>query len=296
MFSQFFGNYLLNEGLVTTEQLTNAIQDVNRLHTRIGELAVRYGYLTPEQVEQIHILQTREDKRFGELVVEHWLMTGEEMSTLLDVQHNDYELLCKVLVDNHILSQEACDNAVEHFKQKYRLEDMDNLNLQQTTQINALINDFFDLTGLNDSKVYIKYISLLFNNITRFIGNDFTPFKENLLKEAPADMYIISQDVSGPFNARTAIAASEEALIGLASRYAEEDFTEFDEYVTASIQDFLNLHNGLFTVNAANEFVMNLTLTPPVESDNGLDYANKTVYCLPIGFPFGTINFIVSDL
>ena len=44
MFSQFFGNYLLNEGLVTTEQLTSAIQDVNRLHTRIGELAVRYGY------------------------------------------------------------------------------------------------------------------------------------------------------------------------------------------------------------------------------------------------------------
>ncbi len=296
MFSQFFGNYLLNEGLVTTEQLTSAIQDVNRLHTRIGELAVRYGYLTPEQVEQIHILQTREDKRFGELVVEHWLMTGEEMSTLLDVQHNDYELLCKVLVDSNILSQEACDNAVEHFKHKYRLEDMDNLNLQQTTQINALINDFFDLTGLSDSKVYIKYISLLFNNITRFIGNDFTPFKENLLKEAPKDMYIISQDLTGPFSARTAIAASEEALIGLACRYAEEDFTEFDEYVTASIQDFLNLHNGLFTVNAANEFVMNLALTPPVESDNDLDYVNKTVYCLPIGFPFGTINFIISDL
>ncbi len=296
MFSQFFGNYLLNEGLVTPTQLTDAIQDVNRLHTRIGELAVRYGYLTPEQVEEIHILQTREDKRFGELVVEHWLMTGEEVTTLLDVQHNDYELLCKVLVDSKILTQQQCDDALEQFKHKYRLEDMDNLNLLQTTKINVLINDFFDLTGLSDSKVYIRYISLLFNNITRFIGNDFTPFKENLLSEAPKDMYIISQDILGPFSARTAIAASEEALIGLASRYAEEDFTEFDEYVIASIQDFLNLNNGLFTVNAANEFVMNLSLTPPVEGDNNLDYANKTVYCLPINFSFGTINFIISDL
>lgn len=296
MFSQFFGNYLLNEGLVTPEQLTAAIQDVNRLHTRIGELAVRYGYLTPEQVEQIHILQTREDKRFGELVVEHWLMTGEEMSTLLDVQHNDYELLCKVLVDGNILTHEACDNALEHFKRKYRLEDMDNLNLLQTTKISVLINDFFDLTGLSDSKVYIKYISLLFNNLTRFIGNDFTPYKENLLNEAPKDVVMISQDITGPFSARTAIAASEDALIGFASRYAEEDFTEFDEFVIAAIEDFLNLHNGLFTVNAANEFVMDLKLTPPVEGDSGLDYANKTVYCLPIDFSFGTVNFIISDL
>ena len=60
MFSQFFGNYLLNEGLVTPTQLTDAIQDVNRLHTRIGELAVRYGYLTPEQVEQIHVTPKQE--------------------------------------------------------------------------------------------------------------------------------------------------------------------------------------------------------------------------------------------
>lgn len=293
MFSQFFGNYLLNENLVTPEQLADGIQEVQKIHKKIGELAIRYGYLTKEQVEQVHIMQTQQDKRFGELVVEAKFMTQEDMEKLLELQKNDCEVLCKVLIDAGVISAEDCHHALDSFREKYRLDDLNKLNLLQTTKINILINDFYDLTGLENSEVFMKYLTLLFNNITRFIGTDFTPYREYIMKE-PEENLFFSQGITGPFKAKSGIYASEATLIAMASRYAEEDFTEFDEYVEASICDFLNLHNGIFTVNMSNEFQMELMLEPPLENECDLDF-NKTVYCIPINFPFGTLYFVMAN-
>ena len=103
MFSQFFGNFLLNQNLVTPAQLADGIQDVQKIHKKIGELAVRYGYLTEEQAEQIHIMQTTRDKRFGELVIECGYMNEAELEKLLALQHSDYELLCKVFHKNRCI-------------------------------------------------------------------------------------------------------------------------------------------------------------------------------------------------
>lgn len=293
MFSQFFGNYLLNQKLVTPQQLADGIQEVQRIHKRIGALAIRYGYLTKEQVEQVHIMQAEKDKRFGELVVEAGYMSSEEMEKLLSLQKNDYEVLCKVLTDSGIISKADCYHALDEFIAKYKLQDIDKLSLLQTTKINILINDFFDLTGLEEPKIFMKYLTLLFNNITRFIGTDFTPYKEFLMKE-PTEQKFFSQKINGKFSAHSACYASKETLIAMACRYAEDEFTEFDEYVQASICDFLNLHNGVFTVNMSNEMQMELNLEPPLEDNCEIDFS-KTAYCVPISFPFGTVHFVIAN-
>lgn len=292
MFSQFFGNYLLNQDLVTPEQLADGIQEVQKIHKKIGELAIRYGYLTKEQVEQVHIMQTERDKRFGELVVEAGYMSQEEMDHLLSLQHNDYEVLCKVLIDSEVISKEDCYHALDNFREKYKLGDLDKLSLLQTTKINILINDFYDLTGLEEAPIFMKYLTLLFNNITRFIGTDFTPHKEFLLKE-PTEGTFFSQKIVGNFSAHSAVYASKETLIAMASRYAEETFEDYNEYVQASICDFLNLHNGVFTVNMSNEMQMELMLEPPMENNCEIDFS-KTVYCVPVTFPFGMIHFVIA--
>lgn len=295
MFSQFFGNYLLNRKLVTPAQLSSGIQEVQNLHTKIGELAIRYGYLTNEQVEKIHICQTHEDKRFGEIAVEHGLITKEDFEKLLSTQNNDYEILCKILVDNGTLTPETCKDALTDFKEKYRLEEFENISLLQSTKINILINNFYKLSGLSNPEMFIKLLTLLFNNITRFIGRDFTPYIEYTLTE-PINGSYISQNITGAFTAHTAITGETDALIEFASRYAETEFDCIDEYVIASLQDFLNLHNGLFTVNISNQNGLELSLTPPVVSEGHALDENTTIYCIPIGFPFGTINFIISDV
>lgn len=69
--------------------------------------------------------------------------------------------------------------------------------------------------------------------------------------------YCVTQKDEGLLSFNSGIDMSKSVAIAFASRYAKEEFHEFDEYVKASIEDFLNLHNGLFNVNMSNEFPWN---------------------------------------
>ena len=66
--------------------------------------------------------------------------------------------------------------------------------------------------------------------------------------------YCVSQKVSGSFSIRTYLDIQRIHVGAFASKYVNENFTEFDEYVRSSVEDFINLHNGLFCVNMSNEF------------------------------------------
>ena len=55
MYSQYFGNYLLNKGLISPEQLTDALEYQRSVRLKLGVIAVNAGYMTPSQVEEIHI-------------------------------------------------------------------------------------------------------------------------------------------------------------------------------------------------------------------------------------------------
>mgnify|MGYP006967295314 CR=1 FL=1 len=58
------------------------------------------------------------------------------MEKLLELQKNDCEVLCKVLIDAGVISAEDCHHALDSFREKYRLDDLNKLNLLQTTKIN----------------------------------------------------------------------------------------------------------------------------------------------------------------
>ena len=131
----------------------------------------------------------------------------------------------------------------------------------------------------------------MFNDLVRFIGDDFSPVHPELCKEYPTN-YCISQQINGKFSIRTYIDMPESTCIAFASRYVDEDFNSFDEYVQSSLEDFLNLHNGLFNVNMSNEQGLELQLdVPNVVTDELITFEHEA-YLLPVVYSFGTIHFI----
>ena len=77
-------------------------------------------------------------------------------------------------------------------------------------------------------------------------------------------------------------------------RYVVVHFVVFDEYVKASLEDFLNLHNGLYNVNLSNDFSIELTLDPPKIHHYDVLSLSQNAYLFPVIYPFGTINFLFS--
>lgn len=290
MYAQFFGNYLLTRDLVTREQLIQAMHKKSATQIKLGTLAIHAGYMTANEVDRIIILQTHQDKRFGELAIEEGYLTEMQVTELLKAQKPDFLLLGQALVEDGVFTIQQLQDFIIDYQSENELDHFDYSN-ETVDSINHMVESFFVLTERTLSNHEVSFFHLLLNNLIRFIGDDFTLVPPSLCTEYPTN-YCISQNIVGDFSVRTYLDISESTCIDFASRYVGDTFTEFDEYVQASIEDFLNLHNGLFSVNMSNEYSIELSLEPPLSHPEDLLTFETESYLLPIIYPFGTIHFI----
>ena len=294
MHTQFFGNFLLNKGVVTPEQLIEVLKIQSTTHKKIGTLAIHAGYMSAHEVEDVCRLQMRCSKRFGELAVELSYLTQEQVDELLEMQLPNYMLLGQILIEKDILSRIQFEDILTEYKNTYEIYDRDLLD-EQKEMVDKLLVSFCPEEGIENLKDILFYLKLLFNSLIRFIGEDFTPLKFITLPEVPTD-YCVSQSLDGPFSFLSALDMDTEVAAAFASRYADKEFTEINKYVEASIGDFLNLHNGLFAVNMSNDFAVELHLQPPILHEGTTLDTDATAYLLPIIYSFGKINFVISIL
>lgn len=292
MYTQLFGAFLLKNKQINKEQLIEAIDLQKKNHLRMGTLAIHEGFLSAGEVEHIHTTQTHQNKRFGELALELGYLTQKQIDTLISSQKPDFLLLSQTLVDLGYITTEEFEKALKEYQTQYKLTDLDFTN-EEFDKIALHIAEFFSISDLNDPGCYAQYISLFFNNIIRFIGQDFAPFSVQRVENF-SGKYGVYQELLGEYHMLSGIAMDEATLLSFASRYIGEDFMENDEYTIASMEDFLNLHNGLFAVNLSNDKSIDLSLQPPIyEKDLQL---TTPVYVIPLTFPFGTVNFFFTNL
>lgn len=290
MYAQFFGNYLLAQGIVTREQLIEAMKKKAATQIKLGTLAIHAGYMTASEVDRIIILQTHQDKRFGELAISEGYLTEMQVTELLKSQKPDFLLLGQALVEDGILDNQQLQDLIIDYESQNELNDYEYSN-ETIDSINRMVENFFVLAERSLSPYEVSYLHLLLNNLIRFIGDDFTLVPPSLCKEYPTN-YCVFQRTIGDFSICTYLDIPEPICMPFASRYVGDTFTEFDEYVQASLDDFLNLHNGLFSVNMSNDYSIELSLEPPVQHEEGLLSFETETYMLPIVYPFGTLHFI----
>jgi len=294
MYTQFFGNFLLQRNIVTPDQLIAAINQEATSHIKLGTLAMYHNLMTANEIDDIVVAQTHEDKHFGELAIERNYLTEDQVNHLLSEQSPEYLLLGQVLIEQGIISNADLEDLIIDYESEHEIYDLD-IQIDQKEQVTKLISHYFKLGDLEHSELYESYLTLLFNNLIRFIGADFTPMTPISCEEF-ATQFGISQQIDGKHHIVTGIDMSCDMAIEFASRYAMDTFDEFDEYVQASLEDFLNLHNGLFTVNMSNNYSIELQLSPPqIHDEDLIDLRpDATSYLFPVLYPFGTIYFLLS--
>ncbi len=291
MFTQFFGNYLLNQNLVTPEQLVDGLQEKKNTRMKLGVLAINAGYMTASQVERVHEMQSKMDKRIGDIAVELGYMTDEQVMELLHAQPLGYLLLGQALVDKGYMNNSQFEDAINAYKEKYSLTD-EEIAQNEDSKIGTLITSLCDFSQTSNPALYEEFVSLLMNNLVRFVGDDFTPLEPVAMNDF-SGLKSTTQGITGEFSTVTSIIADEPTFIEFATRYAGEEITEMNEYVEASAQDFINLHNGLFTVNVSNNQQIELKLTPPTPLSD-VEMTTNNILVLPFQYPFGIIRFCIT--
>jgi hypothetical protein len=109
MAAKFFGQFLLEKGVIDATQLLRALELQRTSNPALGELACARGMLTADQAQVINERQRSEDKRFGDIAQSMGLLTADEVGQLLDEQKSRRKLFGEILVEEGFVDAERLD-------------------------------------------------------------------------------------------------------------------------------------------------------------------------------------------
>ena len=292
MYNQFFGNYLFSNGYVTKEQLLSALSRQAKTMPRIGTLALYAGYMSAPEVEHVIELQQEEGKKFSEIALKYGYLSHEQVVDLLENKAPDFLLLGQILVNDGILSYEEFENILIDYRSQSEFLDLE-LNEENHNDFHRLIEDFSILSETAIPDFGKSYLELLYNNFVRYIGDDFTSLPPTICTEFASE-FCVSQMIDGGYVANTYLNMDEATAIAFAERYSNESFAEANEYVLAAIEDVLNLHNGVFIVNASNNSLKELSIGVIEQHPNQIINFQGPAFLFPICYSFGIVYFIME--
>ena len=246
------------------------------------------GWQVDKTTGEIH----HQDNRFGELAIQLGYLTEAQVEELLKQQTPAFLSLGQVLLDEGVLTNTDFEQIIQDYRSKNGMEDEESL-IERRKNIQQLFENFFSSTDAALSEKGHMFIELLFNDFIRFIGSDYTPLSVEEVTEASIAC-CVKQEIHGDYAINTYISMDLDTAIAFATRYVHEQFHSYDEYVQASLEDFLNLQNGLFIVNVSNTSNTELTLGAPEHiTVSPIQFSGRTLH-IPVLYTFGTIDFYME--
>jgi len=260
LYDKYFGSYLLRNNIIAVEELKKILDHMQETRVKIGTLAIQQGLLTGSQVEEIIETQRNSDMYFGEIAIAKGFISLEKIGELLRLQSRESKLqLGQAAVDLGYFNYEELDQKLRSFEEDSGLN-YDQLDILEEGRNEEIIREFVDFEGEEFKPVFYDYLSLLLRNITRFL--DQQPWLD-LEKQEVNDSYVCAyQYLEYKRTIFTAILTGQESFAKIAEIYAEIPLDGTSELAEASVTEFLNLHNGLFSVNMSNQGEI-VRLAPP---------------------------------
>lgn len=291
MFSKYFGQYLLNKGILTPDQLAAASHLEHSVRVKLGVLAINNGQMSAAQVEEVHELQRSRDCKFGEIAIEKGYMTQMQLDDLLESQKRRQISLSQAIIDKGFMTLTQLERALASYKEDSKLttEQFDALQSSDTDSIVKIFVDFSEYGAVGN--IHANYVSLLVRNIVRLL-NDSAILSRKLPLENKIDGWLISQNIVGSGTMFTGLVMDDHVLLEAARRFSEEDLTTIDILTKDSMAEFLNVHNGIFIVNMSDKGT-ELDLTPQtVQKNVNLNLLNGCR--IPITLSFGTMDLLLA--
>ncbi len=287
MFSQFFGNYLLNNGAITEDQFSSCMEYMRANRVKLGLVAESEGLITRAQAEELNRLQMQTDKRFGDLAVEKGYLTDTDISHLLQLQGSPYLIFVQALEENGILPRDKCMELVSQFQKDAGLT-KSALEAIKCGDFDRLLPSFIH----TDKERCLPIISLALRNIVRFVSPYIRIEAAERATEYSA-RYIAYQKTTGAYEGFLGFGSNDDAILTIADGYAGEYFEKPDMDALDSVGEFTNCINGLNATELSYQEVQIDILPPAYLFDSSVQDADG-FYMLPIYIMGKRVDMIVK--
>lgn len=288
MVEYILGNYLVESGKITKEQLKKAVEKQDSVRVKLGLIAVAEGMMTLEQADEVNRLQAVMDKRFGDIAVTKGYLTDEQIGKLLKEQGNSYLSFIQTLVDEGLVTMDEIDWLVNDFRQK---------NGYSNSEIEAFKSDDVDrivpLLLPEEGKQFTEIISTAVRTLIRLVDRHIYVGKAAMVDIFPAEGQV-SQALEGEGGIIDCFSERDGALLKVCSVFGQEEFQKIDPDSLDAAGELLNCINGLH-VSALSRQGSFLELMPPEYADTTAK-AKKAICRMPVFVGDCGLYFTVAEL
>ncbi|HWP22566.1 MAG TPA: chemotaxis protein CheX [Candidatus Binatia bacterium] len=250
MSMRFFGQYLLEKGRITSQQLLDALECQKSVTAPIGALALERGLLTAEQIRQILQQQKKTNQLFGEIAVALGFLTQAQLDRLLDTQEISHRAkLGEVLVSKQYMTLETLEKELKEYN-------------REAEKFAAEVSAAF--SNVAHTRIVKTFTDLMLVMFTRFGKQDIIIERCETGKEkVRLFRWVISQKIAGEdveFNCLLSV--PPKLLLQMASTMLDEPVSTPDELALDATKEFVNIANGNACAKLSEDGV-NLKLMPP---------------------------------
>ncbi len=284
MSNNFFGQFLLEKGVISKSQLLTAIDLQNASHFSLGQIAIRKGYLTRQEAEVINLEQQRTDQRFGALAVSMELLKGRQVSELFITQQKARKFFGEVLIEENVLSQASLTGYLQEHEDLKRQSSLRLNSNIYSHQNGALIADIINTTARMFSRVIKMQL-----HVSEVLYEDV---------EIGAQELAIHQSAELPKPIKTGFIMHRKLITSLANKFLDMDVSDNPEVCEDAVKELLNIVLGNSQVGHDKKHKALSKLAPPQVSKPGVDLkaAYKSVLNIQVSVPdHSFVLFLYTD-
>jgi len=141
-------------------------------------------------------------------------------------------------------------------------------------------------------EMYSDYMELFLDSMNKFMHTEAVVSPVLAEASVEGEARASSQRIGGDVSLVTGLVASDPVFLELARRYSEEDLAEIDELAVDSLEEFLNVINGIFTIDLARKKV-DAELGLPRSGENVQPHSSRQL-CLRIYTAFGSFRVVLA--
>jgi CheY-specific phosphatase CheX len=275
MSTRFFGQFLLERGRITSQQLLAALEFQKTISMPIGTLALERGWLSAAQVTDILEQQKRKALRFGELAVELGHLTQIQVDDLLQVEEICHRVrLGEALMLKGFITIESLERELKEYN-------------KETEKFSSEVSDAFGALAHKD--IVTTFTDLMLLMFTRFGKQDIIIERcESGKEKIRRFRWVIAQKIAGEnveFNCLLSV--PPKLLLQMASTMLDDTISTADELAIDASKEFVNIANGNACAKLS-EGGVNLTMLPPEiyeTTTTPYPFQAKDVVCVHLASP-----------
>ncbi|MDD2734691.1 MAG: chemotaxis protein CheX [Desulfuromonadaceae bacterium] len=247
---KFFGQFMVEQGIITSSALLDAINLQDKNNLKLGEMAVTMGLITSADIQRAHNAQMSRDMKLGDLLVEMGFLTLAQLNDIIIRQKNTHLYIGEALVQVGALTSDQLQNHLDAFKADQAKYISNGIELPITTTNNAIWEMTADLT---------------YKMVTRVLDLKFRPGACTPVTVITANFMLAAMDFSGDVEARYLISVSEGLQKAIAKAILHEESVDAEplEVLEDTVMEFINVVCGNVAAKASQMGVI-MNINPPV--------------------------------